>query len=366
MKNWFFVEAKSFIFSVVEGTFVLGVAEKRKDFLGRVRLSLVCVAWLLSMVEEVLQNPDSEDFVKYLREGSKVTIVRKGGNSPGQFLVVTVFDVGGRRGRIVFPKGRYRRGWGRVSGELSKVLDFFGSAVVYPSSCTQPGKRLGKDAGLLSYAKVVRSSVGGGPRVQTATVVWCETEKIFSLDREQEPFQQAMDCFAVERSFFNPLGKDLADNCYAMEYSSSDPLGKDLLACSKTRVAYEEVGSMDRCGRGCRKMCSKGDHKWDCDDSGKEVGFFRKILDSVGDWLDRACRRPTHLGRISFGLKPKLGFLGLGWLFRHLGKFRRFGVWSSYAHIRTSSKRLRCLPFTKKTKQCGLAKSKARLPPNFT
>jgi len=78
------------------------------------------------------------------------------------------------------------------------------------------------------------------------------------------------------------------------------------------------------------------------------------------------CRRPTHLGRISFGLKPKLGFLGLGWLFRHLGKFRRFGVWSSYAHIRTSSKRLRCLPFTKKTKQCRLAKSKAHLPPNFT
>jgi hypothetical protein len=34
--------------------------------------------------------------------------------------------------------------------------------------------------------------------------------------------------------------------------------------------------------------------------------------------------------------------------------------------MRTGSRRLRCLPFTKKTKQCGLAKSKARLPPNFT
>jgi hypothetical protein len=33
--------------------------------------------------------------------------------------------------------------------------------------------------------------------------------------------------------------------------------------------------------------------------------------------------------------------------------------------MRTGSRRLRCLPFTKKTKQCGLAKSKAHLPPNF-
>jgi hypothetical protein len=144
MENRFFVEAKSFIFSVVEGTSVLGVVEKRKDFSGRVRLSSGCVAWLLLMVEEVLQNPDSEDLVKYFREGSKVTIIRKDGNSSGRFLVVAVFDVGGRRGMIVFPEGRDWRGWGRVSGELSKVLDFLGSSVVYPSSGAPSGKRLGR------------------------------------------------------------------------------------------------------------------------------------------------------------------------------------------------------------------------------
>jgi hypothetical protein len=107
---------------------------------------------------------------------------------------------------------------------------------VYPSSGAPPGKRLGKVVGLLSFAETVRSSVGGGPRVQTAIVVWHETEQIFSLDQEQEPFWQVVDCFALERSFSGPLGKDLADDCYAMENSSSGPLGKDLLACSKTRV----------------------------------------------------------------------------------------------------------------------------------
>jgi hypothetical protein len=51
MENRFFVEAKSFIFSVVEGSFELRVAEKRKGFSGWIRLGMECVAWLLSMVK---------------------------------------------------------------------------------------------------------------------------------------------------------------------------------------------------------------------------------------------------------------------------------------------------------------------------
>jgi hypothetical protein len=50
------MEAKSFIFSVVEGIFVLGVVEKRKYFSKRVRLSSGCVAWLLLMVEGVAKS----------------------------------------------------------------------------------------------------------------------------------------------------------------------------------------------------------------------------------------------------------------------------------------------------------------------
>lgn len=56
------------------------------------------------MVEEVLQNPGVEDFVKSFREGSKVTIMRRGGNKSGYFLEVAVYIVGGRRGLILFPK----------------------------------------------------------------------------------------------------------------------------------------------------------------------------------------------------------------------------------------------------------------------
>jgi hypothetical protein len=52
MEVRFFVEAKSFIFSVAKGSIELGVVEKRKGFSGVVLLGSRCVAWLLSMMVE--------------------------------------------------------------------------------------------------------------------------------------------------------------------------------------------------------------------------------------------------------------------------------------------------------------------------
>jgi hypothetical protein len=63
MENRFFVEAKSFHFSLVKGLAELRVEEKRKGFLGAAVLGTRCIAWLLLMVEEVLRNPGIEDFV---------------------------------------------------------------------------------------------------------------------------------------------------------------------------------------------------------------------------------------------------------------------------------------------------------------
>ncbi len=62
------------------------------------------------MVEEVLRNPEVEDFVKSFRQGSKVTIVQRGGNRFGRFLEVAGYAVGGRRGLVLFPKGRDGQG----------------------------------------------------------------------------------------------------------------------------------------------------------------------------------------------------------------------------------------------------------------
>jgi hypothetical protein len=106
---------------------------------------------------------------------------------------------------IVFPEGCDGRGWGRVSGELSKALAFFESTVVSSSSSRAPaGKSLGKVTVFLSFAEVVRllaPDLVGRPLVQMVVVVWCEMEKLVLLGREQETIWQAVDCFAMERSF---------------------------------------------------------------------------------------------------------------------------------------------------------------------
>ncbi len=110
MESRFFVEAKSFRFSVVEGTSDLRLEEKRKGSSWYAVLGSSCSAWLLSMVEEVLGNLEIEDFVKYFREGTKATILRRGKNKSGRFLVVEVYAAGGRIGLIMFPEGRDGRG----------------------------------------------------------------------------------------------------------------------------------------------------------------------------------------------------------------------------------------------------------------
>lgn len=65
-ENWFYVEAKSFLFLVGHGFAELRVVEKRKAFVGLVLLGSRCIVWLLSMLEEALRNPGFEDFCQVL------------------------------------------------------------------------------------------------------------------------------------------------------------------------------------------------------------------------------------------------------------------------------------------------------------
>jgi hypothetical protein len=109
MESRFFVEAKSFLFSVENGSDELRQVEKWKGFSGFVLLSSRSSVWLVSRVEEALHSTVSKDFVKSFREGSKVTIVRSGGNRCCRFVEVVVYAMGGRRGMTMFPEGR--DGW---------------------------------------------------------------------------------------------------------------------------------------------------------------------------------------------------------------------------------------------------------------
>jgi len=144
MEKRFLVESKSFSLSMLEGASVLRVEEKRKGFLGAVVLSLQSSNWLATMIESLLGFPEDEDFIKSYREGSKVLIIRKGGNKDGRFLEASTYGSGGRRRFILILEGRGGWGWHKFSGELRKVSDFLSAKVgcgrLSPEALFQGGK----------------------------------------------------------------------------------------------------------------------------------------------------------------------------------------------------------------------------------
>jgi hypothetical protein len=97
LERRFFLEAKTFLFSVEEVKSVLRMEERRKGFLGVVLLGLHCTAWVVATMKEALRSQGVEDFVKSYREDSKAWIVRKGYNKDGCFLEQAVYAVGGQR-----------------------------------------------------------------------------------------------------------------------------------------------------------------------------------------------------------------------------------------------------------------------------
>jgi hypothetical protein len=106
----FFVEAKTFVFSMKEVDVVVWLEERRKGFTRVVLLGVQCTVWLVEMVELALRNPGVQNFVKSFCEGLQVLIVRRGGNRAGRFLELAVFAKGGRKWFILLPEGREGRG----------------------------------------------------------------------------------------------------------------------------------------------------------------------------------------------------------------------------------------------------------------
>jgi hypothetical protein len=164
MDRRFLVEAKAFVFSVIEGASVLRVEEKRKFYSGAVLLSNQCIEWLVSTMEVLRGGHDLSDSVKSFREGAKVTIVHIGGNIYGRFVEAAVYGVDVQRGFLRIPEGRGGWGWLKFISELHKALEFFGSSVGCGFGVSSPEEKfrgkmvgvcLGKEAGQLSFAEAV-------------------------------------------------------------------------------------------------------------------------------------------------------------------------------------------------------------------
>jgi hypothetical protein len=207
-----------------------------------------------------------------------VTIVQRGGNRSSRFLEVVVYAMGGWRGLVLFPEEHDGRGWSRVSGKLSKVLAFL-----------EDDEKMGKAAESMSFVEVVRTmapvSVKGcrKKRVGACGVSEMETRQAMAWGILEENFPMGLDCSAVVRQ---PV------DCFALEKQSFCPLGNilhvfDDSRCSSTSCRVTE-GDVD-------PLAQEND------------GVSKKLLDLFREWIDWACMLTPILGLKCFGLKCKAG-----------------------------------------------------------
>jgi hypothetical protein len=223
MERWCCVEAKMFVFTVVEGASVVRLEERRRNFSGLVLLGAQSVGWLVSTMESLLWFP-GEDFVRSFREGSKVLIVRRGGNVARRFLEVAVYTLGGRRGIIYIPEGCDGRGWSRFVLESGKIRDFLkipiGHGMVRLALVPEKLQGVGDDPIEGSVSFVSTGSLGKN-RVPSFVEVLRrgarrpEVEKKLSqpvvplAENHRDRLEEEKLLLRSEK----PLGKDLCDRC---------------------------------------------------------------------------------------------------------------------------------------------------------
>jgi hypothetical protein len=156
MERRFLVEAKSFVFSVLDVASVLRVEEKRKDFSGEVLLSNQCTEWLVSMMELLMGSSRDSDFVKSLGRGQRCQSYKRGGNKNGQFVEAATYGVGERRGFLLVPEGRRGWGWLKFVGELQKAREFLVATVGCGFGSSLPTEKVGNRP---SFVEVVRAEL---------------------------------------------------------------------------------------------------------------------------------------------------------------------------------------------------------------
>jgi hypothetical protein len=246
------VEAKTFVFTVVEGASVVRLEERRKSFSGLVLLSAQSIEWLALTMENLQWCPEEKDFIRSFREGSKVLIVRRGANAAGRFLEVAVYGVGGRRGIIFIPEGRDGRSWRSFVLELDKISAFLkvplrfgvgrpatvlektrrnGDIAIGGYDPGDPSRALGKD-GAPSFATVLRS----GPSHLEVERTLSQPAIPLAEDKGDCPEKQKLPVVisrGSENGIFqmNPLGKDHGYRC-----------GSDLAKAKKVFVARDKTG----------------------------------------------------------------------------------------------------------------------------
>jgi hypothetical protein len=140
------VEAKEFELVVRGGNTGVRFYERNSKTVRSIFLQRAEVAWMDSVVEELVAVKFYEVFWDQSRAGYPRVIVDKCSNRHGNFLRIEEFDGRKRRGSIMIPEGRYGEGWDRLKMEVSKANSFLGVREKWRCNMVTAGK---------SYAEAV-------------------------------------------------------------------------------------------------------------------------------------------------------------------------------------------------------------------
>ena len=135
---FFFVESKTFEFSVEEGGtfYVLRIFERNKDSLRSVFMGKLSAIHLLTYVEDLMSNTLPENFARTFRDGNKVFILQLGFNAHGSFLMISELLHGRWKGLIIVLERKLGSGWRGFGFHLRKAIAFDTLVVEPPSQST--------------------------------------------------------------------------------------------------------------------------------------------------------------------------------------------------------------------------------------
>jgi hypothetical protein len=260
----------------------LRLEERRKGFVGYIYASVQCSEWLVETVESAIQAQVKEEIAKTFREGDKAMMVHGGGNKAERFLEVSFLAVGGRKGVIWLPEGRFGNGWRRFAGKLRRLLE---------------AQRLaaGSEGVGDSSAKVVSgSSAPGVDRKRSYVQALCATPVV---EERAAPLRN-LDLFPV---LSRTIGEDLrvAVDCAALE---------GVWPCSMEAAGSAGASGLGAEVEGLKKMIGLLDLKLDRVITGlalRPTRWRRKKFRVVG--LDYALVRKTGPVILDMGLDRCVG-----------------------------------------------------------
>jgi hypothetical protein len=116
-RSWY-VESKKFVMLVKGGNSGLRIVERGKKKQSSIFLQRGEIAWLVDVLEGVVDVDTSKVFWDPSSAGFPRVLVQRRTNRHGNFIFIEEYEGRKRRGSILIPEGRYGQGWTRLVSEM--------------------------------------------------------------------------------------------------------------------------------------------------------------------------------------------------------------------------------------------------------